>query len=177
MGQPHGDDVARDDSYDRGVPDHAGINDADVHGVQAGAEQVPAHAERVGREWDDVLPDQRKVGQVMGQVVSQRDGYQTQYKKTRHLPDRNSRPVGGRGTEVHQRAEQKVEQLERQQENGEGDGPDRSDGIAGNVLQGDDQGPHGLGIDHPSGQISPQRGGEQAVECHAGQHKQHEHHG
>ena len=68
-------DMADDDCNHGGVPNELGVDDADIYGIAPRAEKVPAKPEGVGGERDDELSSDQKVGEIVSQMVGDRDRY------------------------------------------------------------------------------------------------------
>ena len=80
MRQINRDYVARYDGGYRRVPGETRPRDSNVDAIAGRAEKVPAAAERVGEEWDDVLPLDQQKDQIVCDVIADGDGYQCEGK-------------------------------------------------------------------------------------------------
>ena len=78
MRQKNSDDVARHNGGDRREPAKARANDPNVDSKACGSKQIPAVSKRVGQKRDDVLTLDQQIGEVMGEVVGNRDRDQRQ---------------------------------------------------------------------------------------------------
>ena len=91
MGEIDGRHMAGDDGRDCRVPGKARADDSDVDAIASGAEQIPAPAERIGEERDDVLPLHQQEHQVVRHVIADGDRDQRQGEAARDL-ERRRRP-------------------------------------------------------------------------------------
>ena len=163
VGQVDGDDVADDDGYDGGVPSEAGADDRDVDPVVRRAQDVPAEAERIGGQGNDVLPLDQDEGEVVGQMIGDGDGNEREGERPRHLEHR----AAGMGESPHQRAGDQVGTKKQAPEAEQPKGADDQDGaLAAAATQRRQEflEPH------------PLRRRQGTVEKHHGEHEKHEGH-
>ena len=147
----------------RDEPGETGVDKADVGVPACAAEQVPLPAERVGQQCEDTLPLYHQAGEVVRDVVGQRNGQQCQRKAGRKL--------GAAAATLHQR------QAEPQ-----------GDVVSRHERQPHHQQPRGAGDQAVGIECArcnaaqdflkhlPCRAAVQGVENHAGQHRHHKAH-
>src|SRR5436190_829426 len=80
MCHPHRDDMPDDDSSDRDVPLQERPNESDVRSIGRGPDQVPAEAEWIGEQWNNDLPAVEEVGEIMRDMIGDRDREQAEDK-------------------------------------------------------------------------------------------------
>src|SRR5262245_57625443 len=80
MRHPHRDHMPDDDSSDRDVPLQERPNEADNRSIRRGPNQVPAEAEWIGEQWNDDLPAIEEVGEIMRDMIGDRDWEQAEDK-------------------------------------------------------------------------------------------------
>ena len=83
-------DVADEDRRHRGEPGKPRVDDRDIHAVARRAEQIPAEAEGVRRQRNDVLPLDEQEREIMREVIADRDRNQCEGEAARKFERRQA---------------------------------------------------------------------------------------
>src|SRR5262249_60460012 len=83
------------------------------------AEDIPAVAERIGREWNDVLALREQINEIVREVIGDRDRHEREDEALRDLPCRQAT-----GDRAHERAHRDVGAEQDDPEREETGGPD-----------------------------------------------------
>ena len=129
IGEIDRDDVSEENRDYRGVPGKARADDRDVDAIPGGAEEVPAVAERVGGQRDHILALRHQIGQVMREVIGDRDRHQRRRKTLRDLCRRAAGGARHRGADRQIGGEEEGRPGNAQRRRDEGrSGDERRDG-------------------------------------------------
>ena len=155
-------DMARHDRRNRRVPGKARPDDRDINAVAGCAEEIPAFAERIGRERHDVLTLDQQEHQIMCHMIA--DG------------DRDERQCEAAG-KLHRRAGHKRRHCADRQVGAEEQKPepDEAGRLDRDRVVRAQAGERGA---KPAFEVRPCRGGDEPVIKHGREQEQHEcHHG
>ena len=122
-------DVAEKNRRHRSEPGKARADHCDIHAIACGAEEIPAEAEGVGGERNDVLPLDQQEREIMREVIADRDRHQAQGEAA--CDGKRGEPLLRDG--AHDRADPDISAAEYEPEGNE---PRRSDRHEPQIAQG-----------------------------------------